>query len=86
MYDILLGVDSPFFSAIVLFKKPIAIFPRVFGGFLERNRIPGFRLEMDKLPLEYSRNMVLFGFHPLPMALPPRGAKKREKKKSTLEN
>ena len=29
-----LGVDSPFFSAIVLFKNQP--FPRVFGGFLER--------------------------------------------------
>ena len=33
-----LGVDSPLFSAIVLFKT--RHFPRVFGGFLER-RIPG---------------------------------------------
>ena len=33
-----LGVDSPFFSAIVLFKnQPL---PQGFGGFLER-RIPG---------------------------------------------
>ena len=30
------GVDSPFFSAIVLFDNPIH-FPRVFGGFIERS-------------------------------------------------
>ena len=41
-----LGLDSPFFSTIVLFKNQP--FPRVLSGFLER-RIPG---RMGKLPLE----------------------------------
>ena len=32
---VLLGVDSPFFSAVLLFNNQIR-FPLVFGGFLER--------------------------------------------------
>ena len=35
----ILGVDSPFFSTIVLFKNRIC-FPRVLGGFVERRK-PG---------------------------------------------
>ena len=34
-----LGVDSPFFSTIILFNRQLFL-PRVLGGFLER-RIPG---------------------------------------------
>ena len=41
-----LGVDSPFCSAIVLFKNQH--FPRVFGGFLERGSLG--RMEMEVAP------------------------------------
>ena len=48
---ILLGVDSPFLSAIVifLFLFKTRHFSRRFGGFLER-RIPGFRMDMEVAP------------------------------------
>ena len=41
--DVFLGVDSPFFSTIVLFKNRLFDFPWVFDGVLKR-RIPGFRM------------------------------------------
>ena len=47
-----LGVDSPLFSAIVLFKNQT--FPRVFGGFLER-RVPGKNGEVTPRNLDELR-------------------------------
>ena len=49
VYKIFLGVDSRFFSAIVLFKNQR--FPQGFCGFLER-RIPGKNGEVTPIILE----------------------------------
>ena len=48
--DIIPGVDSPFFSTIVLFKNRIAVSPGVLMVSWKEIRIPGFR--MDMAPLE----------------------------------
>ena len=48
----LLGVDSPFFSAIVLSKNR-SPFPRVFGGVLERPA------SLDKDPYMIHLNIAL---------------------------
>ena len=46
-----LGVDSPFFSAVVLFKNR-SPFPQTFWCFFffRKIRIPGFRMELEVTP------------------------------------
>ena len=48
--DMIPGVDSPFFSTIVLFKNRIAVSPGVLMVSWKEIRIPGFRMGMDVSP------------------------------------
>ena len=45
---IILGVDSPFCSTIILSKNR-SLFPQGLGWFFGKRRMPGFRMEQDGL-------------------------------------